>query len=237
MRRCASVRAAALTSALLACASPALAAGRPVNLTASDGTALAGMLYEASQRPAPGVVLVHMLGRSKDEWGRFAEQLQDAGLTALAIDLRGHGHSSGDGSMLPQMVHDVAGAVSWLTSRPNVRASAIAVVGASLGANLAALAAAALPTVRAVALLSPSLDYRGVRLDLATMKKIGDRPVWVAASTEDPYAIRTIKELTADAAGIEQRLTGARGHGTLLLAADRDVGTGLVDWLKRALIF
>ena len=52
----------------------------------------------------------------------------------------------------------------WLATRARTsRPDAIGVVGASLGANLALLAAADLPLVRAIALLSPSLDYRGLR--------------------------------------------------------------------------
>ena len=221
----------------VACCSPALASGRPVTLPSTDGTSLTAMFYESSQRPSPAVVLVHMLGRSKDEWIRIAEQLQDAGISALAIDLRGHGQSGGDGSMLSQMVHDVQGATTWLATRPTVRTASIGVVGASLGANLAALAAAELATLRVVALISPSLDYRGVRLDASVMRKLGDRPVWLAASTEDPYAVRTIKELVGGNIAREQRLSGARAHGTALLSADQDLARALVDWLRRSLIF
>jgi hypothetical protein len=69
------------------------------------------------------------------------------------------------------------------------------------------------------------------------MKKIGDRPVWLAASTEDPYALRTVKELAADGAGREQRLSTVRAHGTALLNADQELSRALVDWLRRSLIF
>jgi alpha-beta hydrolase superfamily lysophospholipase len=195
------------------------------------------MFYEASPRPTPGVVLVHMLGRSKEEWALFADRLQAAGISALAIDLRGHGRSGGSGVDLASMTADVQGAVSWLSGQPSIRAGAIAVVGASLGANLAALVAAQNPSIRATALISPSLDYRGVRLDAATVKRIGERPLWLAASTEDPYALRTVKELTADGAAGEQRLSTIRAHGTALLGADQNLAAGLVDWLKRTLIF
>jgi dienelactone hydrolase len=215
----------------------AFAAGRPVSLTASDGTSLAGMIYEAAARPAPGVVLVHMLGRSKEEWSETAERLQDAGLTALAIDLRGHGQSGGYGSELPAMVGDVRSALRWLAGRPGVRPSAMAIAGASLGANLAALVAADDPSLVALALISPSLDYRGLRLDASLLKKLAGRPMWLAASTEDPYALRTIKELAADGVGREQLLSSVRGHGSTLLAADQDLAQALVDWLKARLIF
>lgn len=215
---------------------PVLAAGRPVSLSATDGTLLAGMFYEASSRPAPGVVLVHMLGRSKDEWAPMAERLQDAGIHALAIDLRGHGRSAGNGSDLPSMVADVRAAVGWLSAHASVRPHAVAILGASIGANLAALAAADSPAVDAVAMISPSLDYRGLRLDAAVMKKIGDRPLWLTASTDDPYALRSVKELAADVSSREQRLTSARGHGTPLLGADQDLARALVDWLRLRLI-
>jgi dienelactone hydrolase len=223
--------------AVLLLAAPVFAAGRPVTFSTPDGTTLAGMFYEASPMPAPAVVLVHMLGRSKDEWSVVAERLAESGIASLAIDLRGHGRSGGDRSALPAMVTDVRAAIDWLANQPGVRPGALGVVGASLGATLAATAAADAASVRAVAMISPSLDYRGVRLDAGAMRKLGSRPVWMAASTEDPYALRTVKELTADGATREQRLSGVRGHGTALLWADPDLARALVDWLRRTLIF
>jgi alpha-beta hydrolase superfamily lysophospholipase len=218
-------------------ATPIPASGRVVSLTASDGTPLGGMLYESPSRPASGVVLVHMLGRSKDEWSAVADRLQGAGTTVLALDLRGHGSSGGNGAMLSAMSADVRAAIDWLAARPGIRAESLAVVGASLGANLAAIAAADAPGVRAVALISPSLVYRAVRLEPGLMRKFADRPVWLAASTADPYALRTIRELAVGSGPREQLLSSARGHGTTLLTADPELSRALVDWLERTLIF
>jgi alpha-beta hydrolase superfamily lysophospholipase len=225
----------AVAALLVLSAVPSAAAGRAVTFTAPDGVPLSGMLYEATDRPAPAVVLVHMLGRSKDEWASLAERLQQAGVTALAIDLRGHGQSGGNGSELPLMVGDVHAAVSWLATRPGVRIVGLA--GASLGANLAAIAASDAAAVRAVALLSPSLDYRGIRLDAAVLRKLSDRAMWFAASAHDPYALRTVRELTSEQPGIEQRVSNARAHGTRLLVDDPELARALVDWLKARLIF
>jgi alpha-beta hydrolase superfamily lysophospholipase len=229
--------AVALLAAIVCGVDPVSAAGRPVVFQSGDGTPLAGVVFEASNRPAPGVVLVHMLGRSKDEWLRFAERLQAEGITALAFDLRGHGSSGGDGSLLPAMVGDVRAAVQWLSARPAVRPGSIAIVGASLGANLAALAALESPAVRGVGLLSPSLDYRGVRIDASLAKKLADRPVWLAASVEDPFALRTVKELLVEGGPREQHLARSRAHGTNLLTMDPETAPALLDWLKRTLIF
>jgi alpha-beta hydrolase superfamily lysophospholipase len=226
-----------LAAAAVLAAAPAAAAGRQVNFPSTDGTPLVAMLYEPSARPAPAIVLVHMLGRSKEDWNNVGDRLQEAGAVVLALDLRGHGRSGGSMTTLPPMVQDVRAAIAWVAARPGTRPDAIAVVGASLGANLALVAAADIPAVRAFALLSPSLDYRGIRLDASVMRRIGDRPMWLAASTQDPYALRTIKELAAGSGAREQRLSDAMAHGTTLLSADIDVTRALVDWLRRTLIY
>ena len=126
---------------------------------------IAGMLYEASNRPAPAVVLVHMLGRSKDEWIR--PRRASAGRRRHGADHRPARPRpfGGQRRTLSPMVSTCDPPSIGSRARAPSRPSSIGLVGASLGANLAALAAADSPAVRAVALLSPSLDYRGVRLD------------------------------------------------------------------------
>jgi pyridoxine 5-phosphate synthase len=218
-------------------ASPVEAAGTRVTFTSTDGTALAGEIYEASARPSPGVVLVHMLSRNKSDWHGLPDRIRDAGITALAIDLRGHGNSSGSAGELREMIQDVRAAARWLASRANVRPDAIAIVGASLGATLALLAAPELPTVRAIGVLSPSLDYRGLRTDTALIKRLGSRALWLSASTEDPLALRTMRDFAAENSGPrEQVVSTAPAHGSVLLERDGEVGRALVEWLRRTLL-
>lgn len=212
------------------------AATRPVTVAAPDGVSLSAELYEARDRPAPGVVLVHMLDRSRADWDQAALVLAARGVTTLALDLRGHGGSGGTAD-LSVMAQDVRAAVQFLSTQPGVRPDSIGIAGASLGANLALLAAAAEPTVRAVAAVSPSLDYRGVRVGPETMKRIGERPVWLASSTEDPYALRTMEDLSAGGSGArEQRLSLVAGHGSMLLLGDPELARALVDWLCQRLL-
>jgi alpha-beta hydrolase superfamily lysophospholipase len=225
------------TLALLASAGPSAAAGRSVTFPSLDGVTIAAQLYEASSRPAPGVVLVHMLTRSKADWDEVAQQLEEVGITSLAIDLRGHGASSGSAANLLDLGQDVRAAVQWLAGRPGVRPDAMGLVGASLGANLALIAATDQPLVRVVAAVSPSLDYRGVRVGPELMRKLGDKPVWLGASSDDPLAARTLHELTVDGAGRrEQFQTPTVAHGTNLLAADKSFARSLVDWLRQRLL-
>ncbi|MGE0863005.1 MAG: alpha/beta hydrolase [Vicinamibacterales bacterium] len=229
---------AALVALWLLAGVPAEASGRPVTFPSLDGTMLAGEYFEASLRPAPAVVLVHMLTRHKGEWGSLPDRLQDAGITALTVDLRGHGGSSGSPQVLGEMVQDVRAAVQWLSARQGVRSDSIGLVGASLGASLSLLATVELPAIRAVGLLSPSLDYRGLRTDVGLVKRIGGRSMWFAASAEDPLALRTLRDFAAETSGPrEQVISIAAAHGTALLERDPEDGRALVDWLRRSLLF
>ena len=126
-----------------------------------------------------------------------ASRLAAEGIGALAIDLRGHGESTGT---LPEgeapdysvLVRDVTAARRYLSSRGDVQPSRVGIAGASIGANLAVLEAAADPA-SPVSRCSPRrLDYRGLRID-AAMKKYGARPALLIASDDDPYAMRSVQ--------------------------------------------
>src|SRR4029453_12760281 len=78
-----------------------------LTLRTDDGQNIAAVWYEPASRPAPAVILVHMLTRSKRDWEPMGTRLATEGIGALAIDLRGHGESSGDASDLAAMVSDV----------------------------------------------------------------------------------------------------------------------------------
>lgn len=225
---------AAAAAAVLVSSLPAGAAGHTVIFRTDDGRTVTGTLVEAGRRPAPAVVLVPMLGRSRDDWDSISQSLADANITALAIDLPGQ-RTPADAKDLARWHTVVGGALSYLVSRPDVRASSLGVAGASLGANLAALAAAADGRVRSLVLVSPSVDYRGVRIDGA-LRQYGARPAMLIASLRDPYAARSARELTASPPGPrELQWSETAAHGTVLLAREPDLGRGLVEWFRRTL--
>ncbi len=201
----------------------------------ADGRTIAGLMFDARDRPAPAVVLVPMLGRPKDDWQAVAERLADANIGALAIDLPA-ATLPGDPAELPRWHEAIGVAAAYLASRPtDVQPGAIGAAGASLGANLAVLAAAADPAIRSIALVSPSLDYRGVRIELP-FAQYGPRPALLMASVHDPYAARTVRILAQDATGTrEVRWSSVPAHGTSLLARDGDLVRLLVEWFQRTL--
>ncbi len=219
---------------MLFIAPSAAAAGRAVSYRAEDGRTITAVVFEPATRPVPAVVLVPMLGRPRDDWDAVAQRMADANILSLAIDLPGTS-DPGDAKVLAAWSADVRAAVIYLTARQDVRGGGIGIAGASLGASLAALAAADLPAVHTLALVSPSLDYRGVRIDGA-MKQYGARPALLIASRHDPYAARTVRDLAQDPPGMRQtRLSETTAHGTILLARDPDLVRGLVEWLQATL--
>ena len=174
-----------MTAAVLLLAALAAAAPRPpeiVSFKTKDGWTLA-----ADRRPGRKdgvvVVLAHGVGSSRGEWTRLAERLQAAGVGTLAVDLRGHHDSlkgpkgAGDYATFdatgewPKAAEDLSAAARWLKAR-GVGESRIAFGGASIGANLAALAAAKNPKAPFLLLFSPGPDYRGVALTVRRGLKI-----------------------------------------------------------------
>jgi dienelactone hydrolase len=234
--------AAAAFALLMLAAVPALAIEvQQVTFAARDGVQVTGSLYLPDRRPAPAVVLLPMLGRTRRDWDTAAARLAEAGIAALAIDFRQGGGAQVSASGAPgggyaALVLDASAARAYLAARPEVNPARIGVAGASLGANVAVLAAADDPAVRSLALLSVSGDYRGLMLEQA-LRKFGSRPALLVTSNEDPYALRSSRQAVTMGGGPrELRVLSGAGHGTAMLAGDPDLASALVDWFVRTLL-
>ena len=84
-------------------------------------------------------------------------------------------------------------------------------------------------------MLSPSLDYRGLRIE-AALRKYGGRPVLLVAGTDDGYGMRSVKELSKAGTGTrEVLLLDSAGHGMNMLTRAPELATRLVDWFHRTL--
>lgn len=228
----------AVSFAVLAVTAPTPAAStQRITLRTDDGVVLAAMWYEPSTRPAPAVILVHMLQRSRRDFEALASRLSADGIGALAIDLRGHGESQHTGEIqdYSSFVLDVKAARRFLAGRSDVQQSRVGIVGASLGANLAMLEAGGDGSIASVALLSPSLEYRGLRIE-PSLRKYGARPALLVAADDDPYAARSARELRKVGEGRRELLILSHaGHGTQMLGRDPDLVRTVTDWFKRTL--
>ena len=215
-----------------------------VSFTTEDGVTIVGDLYRGDPK-GPAALLLHMMPATKESWAAFGESLSNVGWTALAIDLRGHGESrvAGDrrldhkeftnGEHQAKM-KDVDAAARWLEKTHGVKTTRLALVGASIGANLAIAYAASHPDVPAVVALSPGLNYRGVSTP-EQVKALGPRQkLLLAASAEDEYSFATIKELQKLKKGALVREFDGIGHGTAMLDHAPPLVAETVAWLTRA---
>jgi pimeloyl-ACP methyl ester carboxylesterase len=184
----------------------------------------------AGAGPHPGVILLHMLGGNRLIWERngFADLLQENGIASLAIDMRGHGDTGGNQNW-ELAEEDLRLAVAYFTQREEIE-DGTAVIGASIGANMALITGANTENVWTVALLSPGLDYRGV----TTNDRIGSYSelLLIIASEGDAYAAQSAKTLQELAPGqAELIIYDGSAHGTNMFSAQPELGDVLVAWL------
>jgi pimeloyl-ACP methyl ester carboxylesterase len=177
-------------------------AGQKVSFLTDDGVLIVGTYYSPSswhQTSPKAVIVLHMLGRNRNDWNAFASTLSNRsnGFAVLSIDLRGHGESiNQDGKTISfqsftptdfnRMVLDVKAAKHFLVSQKNMLPNNIAIVGASIGANIGLKYAASDPSIKAVVLLSPGLDYRGVTTSESIRQYTN--PIYIATAGRDPIA-------------------------------------------------
>jgi dienelactone hydrolase len=222
---------------------PRLLAAEPqtVTFTARDGVQVSAVLHVPEKTPAPAVVLLTMLGRTHRDWDAAAARFVEAGIAVLCVDFRQLPLADPDAvdsarSPYAALVLDAEAARAYLAARPEVNPARIGMAGASLGANVAVLAAANDPSVRSLVLLSVSLDYRGLKLEQA-LKTFASRPALLVASSEDPFALRSARQAVTMGDGArELRVLSGAGHGTVMLAREPDLAAALVDWFLRTLL-
>jgi dienelactone hydrolase len=211
-------------------------AARTVSFRAADGTHLSASLYEPDRRPAPAVVLIHMLTRSRRDWDDTAQRLRDGGVVALALDLRGHGESSGarpEGTTLAPMLQDVQAALAFLKGQATVATGRIGLAGASAGANLAAMAAPADKSVRSLVLLSVTTDYRGLRTEPSLRRFEGS--VLFLTGSNDSYSLRSARVLAGTTTLRQIETLEGAGHGTVMLQRRPELVERLVHWFRQTL--
>ncbi|MBI2675078.1 MAG: alpha/beta fold hydrolase [Candidatus Aenigmarchaeota archaeon] len=198
--------------------------GEQISFETDDRFLIFGTYYpKENARP---VILLHMLSRDRHTYDEFAKILNEK-YAVLSIDLRGHGQSITSNSLrktrweefsdddFRDMVKDVKGAKEFFISR-GVDANNLAVIGASIGANTALNYASEDDDVKAVVLLSPGLDYGGVKTEEA-MKKYRGKALIMAGErdTESARDSRKLKEVAGDRA--ELKIYSGDEHGTELL--------------------
>lgn len=119
-----------------------LAGAKSVRFEASDAVEIEAWFLRGDPG-APAVILAPDAGQGKAALLDLAIVLQQAGLHALILDMRGHGSSDGSVTTLGVAEkRDVLGALDWLLRQEEVDSGRIGAFGVGAGAHAVVLAAA-----------------------------------------------------------------------------------------------
>ena len=218
-----------------------------VEFETSDSVTIVGSLELASGvEKSPACLLVHMLGSDRSSYTEFQRKLLDAGISSLAIDMRGHGDSTADGSLnyrdfqageWDEVKNDIKAGMDFLRGLHRIDPAHTGIVGASIGANLAVVAASeenfdeVENTASCLVLLSPGINYHEVR-PLAYARDLGHIPVYIASAEEDIQSYRGSQSLSQAARGAELFSFPGSDHGTDLFDVQMNFMDNLVAWLE-----
>ncbi len=229
-------------AALLLACGPVFSQQKTVRFNTPDGCRLEAF-YLAPSSGSYVFINAHGLGSDKNEWGLFQEKLKSAGYGYLSLDLRGHGKSrTCKGKETKYMFFseadwnevslDIEAAAAWLKKR-GLSPEKMVYCGASVGANLA-LKAAATGALKpaAVVLLSPGIEYAGVKTE-KYFSAPRDFQILSVAARNDIYAWESVLKLNR--AAMERGLSAysleaATGHGVNMLKTPSII-PAIFNWL------
>jgi len=210
-----------------------------------DGYELAGSYYQGTTG-APSVLLLHQLGSDRGEMQGIAYELQGRGFNVLAYDARGHGQSVmkagrkvtwksfGDRDF-EDMALDIDAAVWYLEGRTGQRAAKLGIVGASIQSSTGLLYASRHDSVKALVMLSPGLDYRGIGT-IGPMGLYSGRPLFMAASRGDERSADAMDRLGFIAGGkAKVFLLDGKAHGVSMFGTYPALPGKVASWLRKNL--
>lgn len=175
-----------------------------------------------------------MLLENRRVWTSFATELANRGYAVLAFDLRGHGSTKAarDWEKSPE---DVVKAWEYLKSRPEVDRTRTAILGASIGANLALVASAATSDVSTAIALSPGPGAY-TEQTTAAMNAFAQRSALVVVSQRDSPPAEFVEQLSKSApATVTFKTFEGSSHGRRMLASEHDLPPLIFDWLETQL--
>lgn len=215
-----------------------------VALTTADNYKIHATLIKPKRvnKESPAVILIHQGFSNREEWRFLFPRLVDQGYAVLAIDLRGHGNSqkltTGKIAALfndpEQAPFDLKAAIDFLAECDDIDSRRVAVVGASIGANLAVAGIHRYGVKTAVAVSGKTEAAQNLAGDktlklrriyfIASMEQQGNRAAWA----------REMYEMTAE----PRRLSIAKhsnSHGVGIFLDQPELVDQVIDWLAQTL--
>lgn len=194
----------------------------------------------------PAIILIHQGGSSRKEWVELSlwNRLLAEGYVILAYDVRQHGKSEKDEGALFDLFNnparaplDLLAAIQFLEQDKRIDSTRIGIIGASIGANLACVAASS-DKYHVKSVISISAKVSAVQ-SLSGMKEpVIPNNVFFLASKKEQNGLRGkwAHELFAKTTG-KKKIEIAKGdkHGSFILRESKSLENSIVEWFKRTL--
>ncbi|MBR5303883.1 MAG: alpha/beta fold hydrolase [Candidatus Gastranaerophilales bacterium] len=170
-----------------------------IEFVTRDKFILVGDLYFANNpSDKPLVVCLHSFSMNAQVWKDLAQNLRQKGYNVLAMDLRGHGRSVYNENLklksryyykqdtwqkLPKDVYD---AVKYVKANyPKINCDETIIIGADIGASAGTIGAMSLSKPpQKIILISPMLEFKGLKMPIRTNKFINTKIMMVLAKTD-----------------------------------------------------
>lgn len=214
---------------------------KPVTLKTEDNVKIFAKLSSPSIPTwHGGVILIHQGGSSHSEWNFLVSALVKADFVVLAYDVRGHGMSDkvesiyslfNDPNAAPK---DLKAAIQYLKSLDYVDDDRIAIVGSSIGANLANVGIANMGIKTAVAMSGKTEAV----FNLAGKQSLTMRSVFYISSNEqDGARAKWAKELFEMTAKPRKLVIvpDSQAHGVSIFKDKPRLTEQVISWLKHTL--
>ena len=193
-----------------------------------------------------------MLGKTHESFQPFIDsvrayveqQRNDSNIVMpsfLAFDLRGHGQSTTIGNHeihyadmgdtdFAKIPGDVAEMTNKVLSEYGIDTDRIVVVGASIGANAAMLLTEKMPFISKVVMLSPGVDYRGLKPSEA-FKEYKGQTLLVTGSRDRQSYVGSQQIAKGKMVDWLLKIYQTAGHGTNLIDADPRAMHTVIQWI------
>ncbi|TSC99120.1 MAG: Alpha/beta hydrolase fold protein [Parcubacteria group bacterium Greene1014_15] len=188
-----------------------------------------------------------MMPTTKSSWHSFAPLLVKEGYHVLAIDLRGHGESDDGPDGYQQFtdqeheesIRDIVAAVDFLKQR-GVDVAHLALIGASIGANLIVAFMALHHEVKSGVLLSAGTKYRGVDALHAIRDIVPSQRLFFVSSKDDISSYGGNYDMNIELMHALKKKVSRKwvvynnaGHGTNMFGKELpDLAKTISDWLS-----
>ena len=209
--------------------------------TSDDVTIHATISLPEHDEAMPAVILIHQGGSDRSEWNDYLAKFHAKHMITLAYDVRGHGDNERIRNIRPLFDDpdlapaDLKAALEYLSEHEQVDSERIAVVGASIGSNLACVASSEMGIKTAVAISGKTSAV----YNLAGKEELELKSIFHISSEGDQGGARVkfaqeLYEETAEPRKIEI-IKGSRAHGVSIFKDDPELIDRVIDWLVETL--